>query len=135
MIQLDTTCVGKLRLFWSGPNVFDREAIDAVPYDLAGVYVLSAFTPMRPTLVPFYVGQSSQLGRRLLEHRYGGQSFARHLRSQLSTYFCVAVVSDRAIRLAAEAALIRHLRPAGNDQIPCAPAIAVNSPPISLLDD
>lgn len=134
MIEFAPICCGKLELFWHGPYVLYADDVLALPADVPGVYVLSAFTPLYPTLVPFYVGQTNQLRRRLAEHLVGGRTFAVHLRDRLSTYFCVANVSDQILRTAAEAALIRCLQPAGNDNVPTATPVAVNPPPLSLLE-
>lgn len=108
--------------------------VAGVPEDLPGVYVLSAFVPARPSLTVFYAGQSRNLQRRLGEHLGGQKTFAVHLRTRLSTYFSVAMVSHPGVRSAAEAALIRRLRPAGNGCIPHAPPIAVSLPPLLLFN-
>ncbi len=129
-----STCHSKLILAWNGPLVFYQEDVRSIPEGLPGVYVLCAFTIARAVLVPFYVGQSACLRRRLTEHLVGDRTFARHLRSRLSTYFSVAVVLNPALRTAAEAALIRMLAPAGNEVVPAAPAVTLNRPPLSLLD-
>jgi hypothetical protein len=134
MKQLATTCYSKLTLFWQGPFVLYLDHVRALPAHQPGVYVLAAFTVMAPTLVPFYVGQSASLRRRLFEHLGGTVTFARHLRNRLSTYFCVAVVSDPLLRTMAEAALICSLKPAGNAALPAAPMVLVTLPPLSLLD-
>ena len=105
-----------------------------MPADLPGVYVLSAFVPARPLLTVFYAGQSGNLRRRIAEHLSGQKTFAVHLRTRLSTYFSVAMVSHPEIRSAADAALIRHLQPAGNACIPHAPPIAVSLPPLLLFN-
>jgi hypothetical protein len=110
------------------------EEVEGVPEDAGGVYVLAAFVPSRPLLVPFYVGQSCDFRRRMNEHLKGQKSFARHLRSRLSTYFTLALVVDPALRTAAEATLIRHLIPTGNSVVPVAPLIELNLPPLSLLN-
>ena len=104
-----------------------------VPNQLPGVYVLSAFTPLRSTLVTYYVGQSGDMRRRLGEHLSGSRTFAMHLRHRLSTYYSLAAVSDPGIRSAAEAALIRRLGPAGNDVIPRTPLIETTLPPLLIL--
>ena len=134
MIHLARPCLGKLILSWVGPSVFYAGDVGAVPAGVPGVYVLSAFTKRDPTLVPFYVGQSCDVRRRLTEHLIGQRTFAKHLRSHLPTYFHVAVVSDPAIRAAAEAALIWSLSPVGNDVVPAAPPIELNPPKFTLLD-
>jgi hypothetical protein len=134
MIRFDTTCYSKLCLSWNGPYAFWLEDLHALPQKLAGVYVLCAFTPLVPALIPFYVGQSTHLRRRLAEHLIGARTFAKHLRRRLSTYFCIAVVTDPFLRTVAEAALIRSLRPAGNGSVPIAPRALVTPPPLSLLD-
>lgn len=108
--------------------------IQAVPAGLPGVYVLSAFTIMTPRLVPFYVGQSVCLRRRLAEHLVGHRTFARHLRGHVSAYFAVARVSDPSVRTAVEASLIRRLAPVGNEVVPDAPPVVVNLPSFHLLD-
>jgi hypothetical protein len=83
-------------------------------------------------LTPFYIGQSGDIPRRLGEHLFGHRTFARYLRDQLSTYFSVAAVSDRVVRTAAEAALIRRYRPAGNDLFPSGPYLEVSPPVLDL---
>jgi hypothetical protein len=133
-MTLASTCCGKLTLYWRGPFSFCLEELLGVPDQLPGVYVLSAFTPLRPSLVAYYVGQSGDIRRRLGEHLSGKRTFAIHLRNRLSTYYSLAAVSDYAIRTAAEAALIRGLRPAGNDVIPRAPLIETSLPPLMLVN-
>ena len=132
---LDSTCWGKLELCWKGPLNFCIEEISDIPPALSGVYVLGAFTPTWPLIIPYYAGQSAQLRRRLMEHFGGTGTLARHLRVRLSTYFCVAAVSNPLLRSAAEAALIRDFRPAGNSMFPAPPPILVTPPPNSLLVD
>jgi hypothetical protein len=132
--KLVPTCLGKLILAWAGPNVLYAADVVALPIGLSGVYVLSAYTPASPALVPFYVGQSRCLRRRLGEHLAGTRTFARVLRAVLPTYFSIAAVSERWMRNAAVAALIRRLSPAGNDVLPCAVQVTVNVPSLSLLD-
>jgi hypothetical protein len=132
-MTLVSTCCSKLTLYWRGPFSFCLEELLGVPDQLPGVYVLSAFTPLRPSLVAYYVGQSGDIRRRLGEHLTGKKTFAIHLRNRLSTYYSLAAVSDCGIRTVAEAALIRGLRPAGNDVIPRAPLIATSLPPLLLL--
>lgn len=134
LTELATTCPGKLILTWAGPNVLYAADVVALPIELPGVYVLSAFTPASSTLVPFYVGQSRCLRRRLGEHLAGTRTFARVLRAVLPTYFSIAAVSERWMRNAAEAALIRRLSPAGNDVLPRAVQVTVNVPSLSLVD-
>ncbi len=134
-MQHDRTCLDKfILLSWSGPHIFCANDVQALPENLPGVYVLAAFAPMLPVLVPFYVGQSQCLRRRLTEHLVGTRTFAKYLRRRLSTYFAVAAVSDPQPRTAAEASLIRTLSPAGNEVIPIAGSTYVNPPPLSLLD-
>lgn len=132
--QLATTCYSKLVLTWTAQSVFCIEDVEAIPGGMGGVYVLTAFTIQTPTLVPFYVGQSRCLRRRLTEHLLGQRTFARHLRRRLSTYFSLAVVTDPTLRTAAEASLIRRIKPAGNEVVPGAPPVLVNLPSFSLLD-
>jgi predicted GIY-YIG superfamily endonuclease len=133
-MEFVSICCGKLTLFWRGPFSFCSQEILGLPDKLPGVFVLSAFTPLRLSLVAYYVGQSSDLRRRLGEHFSGKRTFAVHLRSRLSTYYSVAAVSDPGIRTAAEAALIRRLRPAGNEVIPGAPSIETSLPPLLLFN-
>lgn len=133
MITLADTCCSKLMLCWNGPNTFCTEEFYSLPQGLAGVYVLSAFTPLRPLLVPFYAGQSGHLSRRLGEHLNGTRSFAKHFQS-MSTYFHLASVSDPNLRDSVEATLIRNLKPAGNTSIPRADSVQINFPSFSLLD-
>lgn len=135
MTLLAPTCYSKLPLVWEGPFVLYLDDVRALPVDASGVYVLSAFTVMAPALLPFYVGQSGALRRRLFEHLGGTATFARHLRDRLSTYFCVARVCDPLLRTMAEAALIRTLKPAGNAAVPAVPIALVTPPPLSLLDN
>jgi hypothetical protein len=132
-MELVSTCCGKLTLDWHGPFSLCLEELQSVPVTLAGVYLLSAFVPSRPVLTPFYVGQSRDVRRRLSEHLLGQRTFARHLRTRLSTYFSVAAVSDAALRSAAEAALIRHLQPAGNETVPRAAHVAVSLPLLAVF--
>ena len=132
-MELVSTCYGKLTLYWHGPFALCLEELPRVPAALAGVYLLSAFTPLRPSVTPFYVGQSTDLRRRLGEHLSGHRTFARHLRSRLPTYFSAAAVADRTLRTAAEAALIGHLRPVGNEVVPHGLRITVSLPALALL--
>ena len=106
-----------------------------MPPNEGGVYLLSAFCMATPVLQVFYVGQSSRLRRRLTEHLVGVRTFARHLRGHLSTYFLCAAASRDLMRSAAEAALIRHFKPAGNAVMPAALAVEVNLPDLSILPD
>jgi len=133
MIEFADACCGKLRLSWQGPWPFCAADIRALPTHLPGVYVLSAFTPMRRLLVPVCVGHSAQLRRQLLEHPVR-RSFAKYLRGEFSPYFSVAMVSDPLLRVAAKAALIRCLRPPGNDLLPDAPRIPIDLPSLSLVE-
>jgi len=121
-------------LYWRGPFSFCWEELLGVPDQLPGVYVLSAFTPLRTTFVAYYVGQSGDIRRRLGEHLSGKRTFAVHLRNQLSTYYSLAVVSDPYMRSAAEAALIRHLGPAGNNVIPRTPVIETTLPTFQFFN-
>jgi hypothetical protein len=133
-MTLAVTCWSKLTLDWHGPFSLCFEELARVPEGLAGVYVLSAFVPARPALTAFYAGQSRNLRRRLGEHLVGRRTFARHLRSRLSTYFSVAAVFDVQLRTATEAALIWHLQPAGNCVTPRAMPVEVNLPQLKLFN-
>lgn len=132
LMELVSICHDKLTLDWHGPFVLCLEELKHVPHGLPGVYLLSAFTPARPTLTPFYIGQSGDIPRRLGEHLFGHRTFARYLRDRLSTYFSAAAVSDRVLRTATEAALIRSYRPAGNDLLPSGPYLDVSLPVLDL---
>lgn len=133
-MQLVSTCCGNLILDWHGPFSLCVEELERVPEELGGVYLLSAFVPERPVLTAFYVGQSRDIRRRIREHLLGHRSFARHLRTCLSTYFSVAAVSDAPLRLAAEAALIRDFQPAGNELKPRAMLVAISPPSLTLFN-
>jgi hypothetical protein len=134
LMEFVSICCGKLALDWHGPFVLCSDELGSLPKLLGGVYLLSAFTPLRPSLTPFYAGQSCDLQRRLSEHLFGHRTFAEQLRSRLSTYFSAAAVSDSALRTAAEAALIGHFRPAGNEVLPTGLRVEISLPPLALLD-
>ena len=134
LMSLVSTCCSKLLMYWHGPFSLCAEELSCVPQGLPGVYVLSAFVPTRPALTAYYVGQSSNIWRRLGEHLAGRRTFAIHLRDRLSTYFSVAAVADTPTRMAAEAALIRRLQPAGNNAIPRAPQFDITLPSLLLLN-
>jgi len=92
-----------------------------------------AFTPDRPRLVPFYVGQTSDLRRRLREHARG-HTLTGVLPRHLSAYAALARVDHAGLRLAIERALIAQERPAGNHLLPSdRPVFTVNAPSTSLF--
>lgn len=132
-IVFAATCLSNIRLPWSELLVFCRDDVELIPEGFPGVYSILAFTPRRPRLVVVYIGQSTDVRRRLLEH-LRGSALPGTLGRSLSTYATVAPVDDPEARVLAERGLIGLLRPVGNDLLPAAgPPIAVNPPPTSLL--
>jgi hypothetical protein len=109
------------------------DEIARLPNSLGGVYVLMAFSPRSPRFVPYYVGQSADIARRLDEHTSSPKQFLFDIHRYLRTYFAVARILHPMVRTAAEAALIRGLKPVGNDSVPDIFPIAVNPPPTDLL--
>lgn len=135
MRRVAATCWGKIDLRWSDPYLFTATEVAGLPRQVRGVYVLMAATPMSATLVPFYVGESSDLLRRLGEHLRSRCPVGGVLPKVLTTYVALARIDDDALRLAVESALIFRERPAGNERIATEhPAVSVNRPPTSLLD-
>lgn len=129
------TCLGKLLLSWTEPRCLNTEEISDLPTRFGGVYVLMAFSSRFPMYVPYYVGQSEDVRRRLDEHTRSPKSFLWGMHRYARTYFATARVSNQVFRTAAEAALIRALEPVGNDQVPIALNVTVNPPPTGFFGE
>lgn len=127
------TCPGKLICWWSEPRLLLPQEICELPEGLGGVYALMAFVPAAPRYSVYYVGQSGDIARRLSEHTRSPKPLLGGVHRRLRTYFTVARIAHPAVRTAPEAALIRQLRPLGNDAVPATFSILVNPPPTDIL--
>jgi len=128
-----TACQGKLSLWWTEPRCLHTDEITRLPEGLAGVYALMALTTRLSRCVVYYVGQSADIARRLDDHTRSPKPFLLDIHRYLRTYFAASRVQHPVVRTAAEAALIRHLAPVGNEAIPNIFSIAVNPPPTDIL--
>jgi hypothetical protein len=135
LMGLAETCSSKFDLLWSNPLCLRVEEVRRLPGGVPGVYVLLAFTPDRPVLVPFYVGQSGDLARRLRQHLRSRDPVIAALPALLSTYAVLARVDDVRLRLAVEGALISDFFPAANERIPSVSTVRVNHPSLCIVPD
>ena len=89
----------------------------------------------RPPLVA-YVGQTSDVKRRLLQHLgvvAGGNPALRALAERVEMHFSFALVTYEIDRTSIEAGLIRLLRPPLNVLVPTQPPVLTNLPPIRRI--
>lgn len=124
-----------MRVAWTEPLLLTSAEISRVPRGVPGVYVLMAATPESPVLVPFYVGQSSDLRRRLGEHLRSRHPVIATLTRYLCAYVALARILHAGMRGVAERALIAMILPAGNERVPSEMPDAINGPPLGLIDD
>jgi hypothetical protein len=99
------------------------------------VYLLHAFAPDVGGYPVFYVGQSHDLRRRLLEH-LGSRTTkpaVRAVRELERTYFSAAPVASRSLLDQVEAGLILMLQPICNAQDPAVEPVLVSLPPLSVM--
>lgn len=122
-------------LSWVGPLLLCQTEIRRVPTGSSGVYLLHAFAPAIGGYPVFYAGRSDDLRRRLLEHLDNARAkrSIRIARTSSRAYFSAAPVPDERTQARIEAALIRILEPACNDQVPTAEPVLVNLPPLHGL--
>jgi hypothetical protein len=129
-----TACLNLLEqvmlLDWVGPLCLCHTEVARVPRGIPGVYVLQAFVPSAGQYLAFYVGQTSDLARRLGRHlsNISAKQSIRMVRARASTYFSAAPVLEEDLRLRIEAGLIRRLSPICNAQIPSSPPLCPNLP-------
>jgi excinuclease UvrABC nuclease subunit len=119
---------------WVGPLVLCAEEIGRVPGGIGGVYVLQRFDGGRGLYPPFYVGKSTDLRARLIQH-FATCSTSPDIivaRTNGRAYFSAAPVADVDERAAVEAALIQLLRPPCNRQVPRTAPLYPTLPPIAL---
>lgn len=132
---LIATCSGNFTTVdWVGPLLLCEAELRRIPEAIPGVYLLHAFVPAAGGYPVVYAGQSCDLRRRLLRHAVGrtAKPIIRVLREVEQMYWSAAPIADAVLRARYEAGLIRLLMPSCNDQIPAAPPVVANLPPISL---
>ena len=108
--------------------------VSRIPLGIPGVYLLHHFAPALGGYPVFYVGKSADIRRRLSEHLSDRKCKASiwRFRKEERTYFSAAPVLDSKLRDRIESGLILGLQPPCNDQLPTAPAVFVNLPPMRL---
>jgi hypothetical protein len=130
-----TSLLQQTILNWVGPLILTASEVVRVPAGIAGVYLLHSKNLCQGCYPPFYVGRSSDLHRRLMEHL---SSRAKpRIQAALLTeaaYWSAAPVESPMDRARIESALIHFFRPACNDQFPSDRALFVNLPPLFLMD-
>lgn len=124
-------------LNWVGPLWLCNEEVHRVPARVAGVYLLHSFSSEFGGYPVFYVGQTIDLRRRLLEHlsiRTAKLSIAAMQRVS-RCYFSAAPLERPEMRLAVEAGLITALRSPCNEHVPAGHALIPNLPPLRLTSN
>jgi hypothetical protein len=119
---------------WVGPLLFSRDEISRIPVRIPGVYLLHAFNRYLGYYPPIYVGQTSDLTNRLIQHMESQTTSPeiRYVRKTFRMYFTAAPVLSREMREAIEAGLIGALRPMCNRQVPRIRPIYCNLPDLKL---
>lgn len=117
---------------WLGPCSLCFEEIDRVPSGALGVYSLHVFDRRAGSYPVLYIGQTTDLQRRLREHCDGAGmvpivAVARRFQP---IYFSILPLADAYMLSPAESTLVRLLRPPGNKQVPTARPMLVPAPPI-----
>jgi excinuclease UvrABC nuclease subunit len=119
----------RLYLKWVGYYEYTKENVVSFVPERAGVYKLSVQLK-NGNLRPFYVGQTVNLEKRLIEHL---QTFEPNdcIRKKVGNYIChfkFALLSWQEDRDGAERALFLHYKPECNDPdaIPSGPDVDIN---------
>jgi hypothetical protein len=108
-----------------------------VPARVPGVSFLHLFASSLGSYPVFYAGKTLDIRRRLTGHLSDQKCKPSigHLRRNRRAYFSAAPVLDAELRERVEAGLILCLVPPCNDQLPTAPTVFVNLPPLRLKGD
>lgn len=117
---------------WLGPCNLCLGEIDRVPAGALGVYALQVFDGRAGSYPVLYIGQTSDLQRRLREH-CDGASIVRVVavaRRFQPIYFSILPLDQSDMLAPAESTLVRLLQPPGNKQVPTARPMLVPIPPI-----
>lgn len=117
---------------WLGPCSLCLGEIDRVASGALGVYALQVFDPGAGSYPVLYVGQTTDLPRRLREHCDGARivrvvGVARRFQP---IYFSILLLDGADMLAPAESTLVRLLQPPGNKQVPTARPMLVPVPPI-----
>lgn len=106
-------------LTWTKLQPLNASSVNAIENNLAGVYRLSYLNTPDNKYYVFYVGQSTDIKKRLLEHLSGETN--EKIKVYLNTYKCyfrLAQISADYIRNAAESQMYKHYEPPCNDVAP-----------------
>ena len=120
-------------LDWVGPMLLCNEEVSRIPDGIGGVYMLHSFSCAYGGYPVFYAGRTCDIRRRLLEHNAHPRAKAsiRYIQEIDTTYFSAAPVGT-ALSYRVESFLIRLLDPICNDQVPVAPPLFSNLPPMAV---
>ncbi len=119
---------------WVGPLLLSPREVARVPPRVRGIYMLHAFAPEYGAYPVLYVGKSTRLRERLTDHLddLRAKQLIRSARHAFPMSFSAAPIADQRLLDRVESGLIRALRPVANQQVPTAPPVLVNLPPLVL---
>lgn len=125
-----------ITLDWVGPLLLCTKEVSRIPAGISGVYMLHVMAPTFLGYPVFYVGQSRDIRRRLIEHmdHRSTKPSVQAIRELERAYWSAAPVGNSGLLAGVESSLIRGLAPPCNDQIPTAVPVLVNLPPMSFLN-
>lgn len=110
-----------------------NEEVSRIPYGIGGVYMLHSFSCAYGGYPVFYAGRTNNIRRRLWEHitHPRAKTSIRCIQDIDTTYFSAAPVGPF-LSYRVESFLIRLLDPICNDQVPAAPPLFSNLPPMAV---
>jgi excinuclease UvrABC nuclease subunit len=106
-------------LTWTGLIPLNETSIEEIPENLPGVYRLS-YKDTDGNYYVFYVGQSENIKKRLLEHISNSESNVC-MRNYINSKECIfryAKVNNDYVRNAAEKQMYKHYEPTCNEKEP-----------------
>lgn len=123
-------------LDWVGPLHLSFSEVSRVPSAVPGIYMLHVLAGNLGGYTTFYVGKTTDIRRRLLQHlgERTTKSSIRAVQGVDAAYWCAAPVMGAELLGRIESGLIRILQPICNAQVPASIPVLVNLPPLALLD-
>jgi predicted GIY-YIG superfamily endonuclease len=116
-----------MELKWTDRKKLDQDGVDAIN-KVAGVYRLMYYDTTKKEYYIYYVGQASDLNKRLSEHLSDTEKNAccKKRLKDYDCYFRAAAISKQSDRDGAEVALYNEYKPSCVEKVPDVESIEIN---------